>query len=310
MAKKLKVAVIREEFVALTGDATAAVILNQMLYWTERVGDFDKFIAEEKERDPDLEVAPRNGWIYKTADQLLDEIMLSTSSATIARRLKILVDQGWLWRRHNPKHKWDHTWQYRANLDKINADLATLGYTLQGWRFDAIIKQPASTILHGDESTDHRDATIPETTSEITIEKIQEGIPESRDSGAVALATDAESGPPVPSSFEGWKTLVRGGKNKPAVLRRMFCALYPNHDPPEFSYLGKMAKRLHAGYLAELLWKNSVKPPSGDVLAYIQKVAKYQRNDNGSVSTSKVPTYEMVTTIDAQGNRVRRKARL
>jgi len=168
VTSELKRAVIKEELVALTGDAIAAVILQQMLYWTERINDFDKFLAEEKERDPDITIEPRNGWIYKTADQLLDEIMLTVSSGTIARRFRELVEKGWLWRRRNPKHKWDRTWQYRANLDKIRADLAPLGYVLEGYRFDVPNDQDVTSICHSDRSMVRPNATIPETTTEIT----------------------------------------------------------------------------------------------------------------------------------------------
>ncbi len=46
----LKRVVIKEELVALTGDATKAIILNQLLYWSQRTRDFDKFLDEEKSR--------------------------------------------------------------------------------------------------------------------------------------------------------------------------------------------------------------------------------------------------------------------
>lgn len=50
----------------------------------------------------------------------------------------------------------------------------------------------------------------------------------------------------------------------------MFEALYPGRDPPDYGYLGKIAKKVSgAGRLAELLWQHSAKPPTGDVLAYI-----------------------------------------
>ena len=43
--RKLKKALIREEFVVLTGSFEQAVILNQFLYCTERVKDFDNWIV-------------------------------------------------------------------------------------------------------------------------------------------------------------------------------------------------------------------------------------------------------------------------
>ena len=45
--KKLKRAVIKEELLILTGHFLEALILNQFLYWSERVRDLDVFILEE-----------------------------------------------------------------------------------------------------------------------------------------------------------------------------------------------------------------------------------------------------------------------
>ena len=46
--EKLKRAVIKEEFVTITKDFILAVILNQFIYWSDRVNDFDKMIEEER----------------------------------------------------------------------------------------------------------------------------------------------------------------------------------------------------------------------------------------------------------------------
>ncbi|MBP9692992.1 MAG: hypothetical protein KBD90_06690, partial [Alphaproteobacteria bacterium] len=43
-----KVAVIRKELVVLTGDTDIAVVLNQLLYWSQRVKDYDLLIDEEQ----------------------------------------------------------------------------------------------------------------------------------------------------------------------------------------------------------------------------------------------------------------------
>ena len=45
---KLKRAVIKEELIAITGNFIEAVILNQMIYWSERINDFDNFIREKR----------------------------------------------------------------------------------------------------------------------------------------------------------------------------------------------------------------------------------------------------------------------
>ncbi len=133
-ARPLKKAVIREELVALTGDHISALILGQLLYWTERMGDVDAYLEEEQRRAHEdgvqvkLDEFKTHGWIYKTAEQLGEELMLSVSPRTIRRHLDYLVRKGWLFRRSNPRYRWDKTYQYRVNLKKVKEDLQALGY--------------------------------------------------------------------------------------------------------------------------------------------------------------------------------------
>ena len=137
MVEKLKRAVIKEELVALTGDFTKAVLLNQFIYWSERVKDFDKFIEEERKRmeveGENLNIKKQNGWIYKTAEELSEETMLGLSPKTIRRHMKELIKNGWLDERNNPKYSWDRTKQYRVNIVKIQSDLQEMGYGLEGY---------------------------------------------------------------------------------------------------------------------------------------------------------------------------------
>ena len=121
MTKKLKRAVIKEELVVLTGDFVKAVLLNQFIYWSERIRDFDKFIEEERKRmemgGQEANFEKQNGWIYKTAEELSEETMLGMSpnhKSTYNR----LTKNGWLDERRNPKYKWDRTLQYRVNIKK------------------------------------------------------------------------------------------------------------------------------------------------------------------------------------------------
>jgi len=151
--KKLKRAIIKEELVALTKDYIAALALSQFLYWSERRYDFDKFILEEKQRQPDLNAELTYGWIYKSIDELLGELMLNTiSPATLRRRVDYIVKCGWLNRRRNPRFKWDKTWQYRPDIFKIQCDLFHLGYVLEGYplQFDKTMFHGAKWKLHGE----------------------------------------------------------------------------------------------------------------------------------------------------------------
>jgi hypothetical protein len=183
--RKLKRVVIQEELVALTGDHINALILKQFLYWGERVRDFDKFIAEEKERDPGVKVELTHGWIYKSAEELADELMINLSSRTVARRIEGVIKAGWLDRRRNPHHAWDRTWQYRPNLRNIQAGLQDLSYALEGYPLlpdvqcigqndqsngqgDQSNGQGDQSNGQGDQSNGQGDEALPEITPEIT----------------------------------------------------------------------------------------------------------------------------------------------
>ena len=136
--KPLKRVVIKEELVELTGDFRPALILNQFIYWIGKMYDTDKYILEEKERalrhDTSVSIEETNGWVYKTAEDLNEELMVGMSKATIRKYIKQLIDMGYIHERRNPKYKWDKTMQYRVDLYKVQLDLAKLGYALEGYK--------------------------------------------------------------------------------------------------------------------------------------------------------------------------------
>ncbi|MBP9777450.1 MAG: hypothetical protein KBD36_06395 [Alphaproteobacteria bacterium] len=125
-----QVVVIRRELVNLTGDHFSAVVLNQLLYWTQRIKDFDLLLEEERNFHPECNVSPRHGWIYKTGYDLIEETMLGISHPTMRKYLKLLVDQGWIDERTPSVNKWNKTTQYRVNLRKLQKDLVERGDTL------------------------------------------------------------------------------------------------------------------------------------------------------------------------------------
>ena len=95
---------------------------------------------------------------------------------------------------------------------------------------------------------------------------------------------DEKTVPALPSTFADWLKLIHESKNRPATLRFMHEHLFPGRDPPDYGYIGKTAKIVGgAGRLAELLWQASSKPPTGDVLRYVQGMAKGQRRDQEPV---------------------------
>jgi hypothetical protein len=175
--KELKRAVIKEELVAITGGYKQAIVLQQFMYWTERVGfkRYDKFIEEESEREVDETDDLEGGWVYKTTSELVGEIMLGVSNSTCRRYITKLVDKGYLMERENPKYKWDNTLQYRINLLKIIIDLHNKGYHLEGYKYDKLEKSLLDSTFQNEGSTQQNEnssfqneKTIPEITSENT----------------------------------------------------------------------------------------------------------------------------------------------
>jgi hypothetical protein len=157
MDGKLKRVPIKEELVKLcNGSFVDAIILQQMLYWSERVKDFDKFITEEKIRSQkhDIEITMEltRGWIYKTSEELSEETMLGLSKSSMRRHLQKLIKMGYMEERKNPIYKWDQTLQYRMNINKIREDLGNLGFVLDGYPISkmnngsSIIESPCSNM--------------------------------------------------------------------------------------------------------------------------------------------------------------------
>ena len=179
--KPLKRVVIKQELVELTGDFRPALILNQFIYWIERMYDADKYIREEKERaarhEIDVDMDESKGWIYKTAEEINDELMIGMSKATIGKYIKQLVEAGYLSQRKNPKYKWDKTYQYRVNLYKVQKDLAMLGYALEGYKLlpgiqileiDENKKAPSTAIDEASNKHKSTDNSIPQSKENYT----------------------------------------------------------------------------------------------------------------------------------------------
>lgn len=174
---KIKKAVIREDLLSITKDYRKAILLNQFIYWSERVSDADKFIEKENEiakNNGEVERELFYGWIYKTAEELADEVMLGLSASQIRRYINDLVDLGYLSKRNNPKYKWDRTLQYKVNLVNIAKDLKKKGFPLSDYKIN--IPDDENTITHGcvingepeENQSQSDERAIPENTSKNT----------------------------------------------------------------------------------------------------------------------------------------------
>jgi len=165
---KLKRVVIKEELYSITNDTFESIILGQMIYWQERVNDFDKFIIEEKERskknDVDININVLNGWIYKKANELSNECMLNLSDVSIRRYINKLIDKKFIFCRTNPLYKWDKTLQYRTNLRFIIESIKKNGYDgLSGYSLPK--ERNEDTKLQNECSVIQNEAAIPEITN-------------------------------------------------------------------------------------------------------------------------------------------------
>lgn len=174
--EKLNRAIIKEEYVAITGDFIKAIILNQFIYWSERINDVDKYIIEENKRlcqKGDNPIELTDGWIYKTCEELTKETMLNLATSTIRVHISKLVELGFLDERQNPKYKWDRTKQYRVNLINIIKALSDKGYHLQDYKYDvSLIENAFSKIENGSLKNENgsyeNQNAIPKTTTETT----------------------------------------------------------------------------------------------------------------------------------------------
>lgn len=141
-SKKLLRVVLKEEMVAVTGNAISAIVLNQMVYWTEILNKSDEEIRKEiteyqklglAHKVEKLEKQLRNGWFWKTAQELSEELMGVSSRATIDRKLKELVDANFLEKKKNENNKMDKKNHFRVDLDFLRNELKKHGYTLEGY---------------------------------------------------------------------------------------------------------------------------------------------------------------------------------
>ncbi|ARJ25987.1 hypothetical protein B7492_33680 (plasmid) [Bacillus mycoides] len=143
--RELQRVVIKEELLALTGKHFDAALLNNLIFWagiTEKMDKNLKLRIKQMETRKTKQSAIdkkkkqiRNGWFYKTGDELLAELMDWGSASTISRTLNNFVKEGWIEKGNNPdpSKKWDRATWLKVNLTKIASDLHTLGYALEGY---------------------------------------------------------------------------------------------------------------------------------------------------------------------------------
>jgi hypothetical protein len=151
--RKLKRAVIKEELVALTGQWQEAVILQQLLHWTQTINQSDELIRQqiaafkqmgmEKEAD-EISSLIRDGWFYKSAEELADELMCMKKTQ-VNNYLNRLEEKKFF--KSVPFSPTKRTRYIKVNVRYIRDELAKLGYTLEGFVWDDEVKMPETQEL-------------------------------------------------------------------------------------------------------------------------------------------------------------------
>lgn len=143
--RELQRVVIKEELVELTGKHFEAALLNNLIFWhgiTEKmdqsllvqISQLEKRGAKQGTINKKKKQI-RDGWFFKTADELSAELIGWGSPQKIGRALNELSKNGWIEKGNNPdpKMKWDRTTWLKVNINKIATDLFKIGYALEGY---------------------------------------------------------------------------------------------------------------------------------------------------------------------------------
>lgn len=174
--QKLKRVVIKEELVVLTGNYVDAILLSQLLYWSERVRDFDLFLEQEAELEGREPEKCYFGWIYKSYESLSEETMLGLSPSNIKKHMETLHKAGFIEIRQN-KNKWDRRKEYKINLKYIQNELILKGYSLDGYTLGSPFSKTengSSKIENGLSKTENRTTQNRKTVTDITTETTTE----------------------------------------------------------------------------------------------------------------------------------------
>ena len=214
--KKLKRLVLKEEFVAVTGDMESALILSQLCYWSERVKDFDEFLEEEcmafNGHEQVKKELKMHGWIRKSAAQLSEEMAWAMNGRTIHRYLTKLVEMLIVDKRkqQNPRYRFDHSCEYRVNFCELQKQLKRIGYKLCDYQITDCFEENDQPTGQNDQSTSHKDKSVShgdQTITEIKIEnkteiktesnpqRLQEGIEETSAEASGSSRNCSETSP-------------------------------------------------------------------------------------------------------------------
>jgi len=114
--------IIRKEYLDITNNNIAAsIILSILEHWTNSKNTTKKQIEKENEIRAKENLPPiqHDLWIYKTNKGFVEDSLNLLTKHKVENGIKFLLEKNFIGRRHNPKYKWDRTWQYKLNIQKI-----------------------------------------------------------------------------------------------------------------------------------------------------------------------------------------------
>ena len=131
--QKSRLFLFQGELMDLTGDPSSASILGQLVHWSQKVRNFELFVAEEKRNVLLPYPSFSHGWFEKSDQELIEETMLSITISSLHETLNYLIECGWVRTRVYLQDTEERTTQYRVNLRRLCADLHAQGYDLPGF---------------------------------------------------------------------------------------------------------------------------------------------------------------------------------
>lgn len=162
-----------------------------------------------------------------------------------------------------------------SNHNTLTLD-RTLWYTINYEALDKLGAEPTEAECQNDTSivTDCHDHSANLSLSEIGVaDSANLALPITIENTieTTNIETNAAVQRPLALRFRDLLDELKSAGNRNAKLMEIYKLCYGDLDLPAYGRLGKVAKRVGgAGRLADLLWRQTAAPPSGDVLSYIE----------------------------------------
>lgn len=116
---------MREDFIEICdGSHCRALILGLFEFW------LNIKLKNREQAEIENQIAKKDGmqgtqstelWVWKTLEQISEEMLGLFKVRKIGSEIKWLVDNKLLLRRNNPKYSWDRTYQYTVNVELVQS---------------------------------------------------------------------------------------------------------------------------------------------------------------------------------------------